>query len=326
MRKSGLYLIAVCILLAGCLPPNPVPLDSHKEQTSLITQSAKEDTTDRNGNMTAEAPLPTGTEEGTEENLSFEECLQGIPDYVGDFIIEIPPYGFDKSITTAYEKYSELDSLGRCGTAEALIGKELMPTEPRGEIGMVKPTGWHTVRYDDLIEDKYLYNRCHVLGFQLTGENDNVRNLITGTRYFNVEGMLPYENMVANYIRLTGNHVYYRVTPVFEEDNLLCKGVWMEAEVAKHEVGMHEEGGILFSVFVYNIQPGVWINYETGDSCRESVLGLVQNFILNTKTMKFHEADCEKVADIGGKNKKEYSGTREALTKDGYEPCGWCNP
>ena len=319
MRRNSLILLILCTCMAGCLPANPVPGENYR-----INIGSKEDIT-QSVTGTVDGPTSTdhneGKTEGKETAPSFDEQIALIPDYSGSLVVEIPAYGFDKSITAAYEKYSELDSLERCGTAEALIGKELMPTEPRGEIGMVKPTGWHTVRYDDLIEDKYLYNRCHVLGFQLTGENANVQNLITGTRYFNVEGMEPYESMVASYIRLTGNHVYYRVTPVFEGNNLLCKGVWMEAE------SMEDGGsGVKYSIFVYNIQPGIWIYYETGDSCRESELGVEQNFTLNTKTLKFHEPDCEKVSDIGGKNKKEYNGTREALTEDGYEPCGWCNP
>ena len=324
MRKSNvtLLLLLLCTCLAGCLPPNPVPLNTVKEHEWQITPQIKDETERNTTSSDKEPPLPTaGITEGNAEKLSFEEYISNIPDYNGTFVVEVPPYGFDKTRTTVYEYYSELDELGRCGMAEALVGKELMPTEPRGEIGMVKPSGWHTVRYDDLIEDKYLYNRCHILGFQLTGENANVQNLTTGTRYFNVEGMEPHESMVASYIRTTGNHVYYRVTPVFDGDNLVCKGVWMEAE------SMEDGGaGVKYSIFVYNIQPGVWINYETGDSCRESELGLMQNFTLNTKTMKFHEPDCEKVSDIGGKNKKEYNGTRESLTEDGYEPCGWCNP
>lgn len=323
-KKSSIALLILCTCLSGCLPPNPVPLDPYEGHYCQITLPvSKGDTTDSNQSASVtETPLPTaGVVEGKEEGKPFEEYLHEMPDYNGKIAVDVPAYGFDKTVRTAYEYYSELDALGRCGMSEALIGKELMPTEPRGEIGMVKPSGWHTVKYPELIEDLYLYNRCHVIGFQLTGENDNVRNLISGTRFFNVEGMLPYENIVASYIRLTGNHVYYRVTPIFEEENLLCKGVWMEAE------SMEDGGaGVKFSVFVHNIQPGIWIDYATGDSCVAAERGTVQNFILNTKTLKFHELDCEKVSDIGGKNKKEYEGTREVLTEDGYSPCGWCNP
>lgn len=319
MKKSSVIaIIFLCIGMTGCLPPNPTPEDRFSIFATKVPE--KEDAV--SGKEPTSEPIPTtGTMEDETAAIPFEKRLRSIPDYSGSFIIEIPPYGFDKGEIVAYEYYSELDELGRCGMAEALVGKELMPTEPRGEIGMVKPTGWHTVRYDDLIEDKYLYNRCHILGFQLTGENANVQNLTTGTRFFNVEGMEPHESMVANYIRMTGNHVYYRVTPVFDGDNLVCKGVWMEAESAEDN-----GAGVSFSVFVYNIQPGIWIDYATGDSCVAAERGKEQNYVLNTKTKKFHEPDCKNIADIGKNNKKDYKGTREALTGEGYTPCGWCGP
>ena len=154
-----------------------------------------------------------------------------------------------------------MDDLGRCGTAYANICPELMPTEERGEIGMVKPSGWHTVRYDDLVDGKYLYNRCHLIGYQLAGENANEANLITGTRAMNVDGMLPFENDVADYVDETGNHVLYRVTPVFLEQNLLASGVLMEA------YSVEDEGaGVCYCVYVYNVQPGITIDYATGES------------------------------------------------------------
>lgn len=155
------------------------------------------------------------------------------------------------------EHYDDLDSLGRCGTCYALLGKETMPTEPRGKIGMVKPSGWHTVKYDN-IDGRYLYNRCHLIGYQLSGENANEKNLITGTRYLNVEGMLPFENEVADYIR-TGRHVLYRVTPVFIGNDLVATGVKMEAKSI-------EDDEIQFNVFCFNVQPGIKINYATGES------------------------------------------------------------
>ena len=167
---------------------------------------------------------------------------------------------FDELSTKVFEEYSELDGLGRCGVAYACVGLEIMPTEERGAIGQVKPTGWHTIKYD-IIDGKYLYNRCHLLGYQLTGENANTKNLITGTRYLNVEGMLPFENMVAEYVEETGNHVMYRVTPHFEGTNLLASGVQMEA------YSVEDDGkGVCFNVYVYNAQPGIEINYATGDS------------------------------------------------------------
>lgn len=171
------------------------------------------------------------------------------------------PYFTEEDMTTrSYETYAQLDALGRCGVVMACIGKDLMPTEDRGSIGQVKPSGWQTVKYD-FVDGKYLYNRCHLIGFQLTGENANRQNLITGTRYMNTEGMLPFENMVANYIQETGNHVLYRVTPIFEGDELVARGVLMEAK------SVEDKGeGILFCVYVYNNQPGVQIDYSTGKS------------------------------------------------------------
>ena len=167
---------------------------------------------------------------------------------------------FEELSTKCFEEYSELDNLGRCGTAYACVGLEIMPTEERGAIGQVKPSGWHTIKYD-IVDGKYLYNRCHLIGYQLTGENANTKNLITGTRYLNVEGMLPFENMVAEYVEETGNHVMYRVTPHFKGRNLVASGVQMEA------YSVEDDGkGVCFNVYVYNAQPGIEIDYKTGDS------------------------------------------------------------
>ena len=200
-----------------------------------------------------------------EKETTTEEILLLASEYSGSPFVEVNgnvPYFKEKEYTTEpFETYSELDSLGRCGVAYANIGKDLMPTEERGEIGMIKPSGWHTVKYPEVIEDLFLYNRCHLIGYQLSGENANVQNLITGTRYMNVEGMLPFENEVAGYVRATGNHVLYRVTPVFTGDNLVAEGVMMEA------YSVEDEGkGVQFCVFVYNVQPGIQINYATGES------------------------------------------------------------
>ena len=160
----------------------------------------------------------------------------------------------------SFENYSDLDRLGRCGIAYALIGEELMPTEERGTIGMVKPSGWHTVKYD-FVDGKYLYNRCHLIGYQLAGENANEKNLITGTRYFNTIGMLPFENEVADYVHKTKNHVLYRVTPFYTGENLVADGVLMEA------YSVEDKGaGVCYNVFIYNVQPGVKIDYKTGES------------------------------------------------------------
>ena len=169
----------------------------------------------------------------------------------------------EKKQTEEYKKFSSLDSLGRCGTAQALIGVDLLPTEERGSIGMVKPSGWHTVRYDDLISDRYLYNRCHLIAHSLCGENANEENLITGTRYMNVEGMLPFEMEVLDYVRDTQNHVLYKVTPIFKDDELVARGVQMQA------YSIEDNGkGISFNVYCPNVQPNIVIDYKTGDSKR----------------------------------------------------------
>lgn len=234
--------------------------------------------------------------------------------------------------TVSFEQYVELDRLGRCGVAFANIGIELMPTEKRGSIGQVKPSGWHTIKYDH-IDGKYLYNRCHLIAYQLTTENANEKNLITGTRYLNVNGMLPFENLVAEYIKETSNHVLYRVTPIFEENNLVAKGVQIEA------MSVEDKGrGICFNVFIYNNQPGVVINYATGESSIlseqsiEAVLneGVKQvpksTYILNTNTLKFHIPSCSSVKNIKDNNKQTFIGPRAELITKEYAPCKSCNP
>lgn len=193
--------------------------------------------------------------------------IWNIPEYSGEPYVVLqdnwPDFDVEDLTIEAFENYSELDELGRCGVAYANVCLDIMPTEPRGEIGQVKPTGWNTVKYD-CVEGKYLYNRCHLIGYQLAGENANRQNLITGTRYLNVTGMLPFENMVDDYVEETENHVLYRVTPVFEGDNLVASGVQMEA------FSVEDEGeGVCFNVFVYNVQPGIGIDYATGESWEE---------------------------------------------------------
>lgn len=198
------------------------------------------------------------------QNPGYSDSVKDVPAFSDKPYVVIndnqPEFSAEDMTADAYEFYSELDSLGRCGYAMACIGKELMPTEDRGSIGQVKPSGWQTVKYD-FVDGKYLYNRCHLIGFQLTGENANTRNLITGTRYLNVEGMLPFENLVADYIKETDNHVLYRVTPIFDGDNLVARGVQIEA------ISVEDNGeGICFNVYAYNNQPGVVIDYATGTS------------------------------------------------------------
>ena len=279
--------------------------------------------------------------------------LSDVPAYSGKAYTSVNgnvPYFTAAELTTqSFETYSDLDSLGRCGVTYACIGQDLMPTEERGSIGMVKPTGWHTVRYDDLVDGKYLYNRCHLIGYQLTGENANTKNLITGTRYLNIEGMLPFENMVADYIQETNNHVLYRVTPIFEGDNLVADGVLMEG------YSVEDKGsGISYCVFAYNVQPGIEIDYATGESKladgaqqeeqkpatvtpapspepekQEPATGSEASqadYILNTNTKKFHYPTCSSVNDMKEKNKKEFFGTRDEAIAQGYSPCGRCKP
>lgn len=210
-------------------------------------------------------PTPSDELPFTEQSINIDE----IPAYSGTAYAVINnniPYFTDSELSAvSYEYYSELDSLGRCGVCVASIGQDIMPAEERGEIGNIKPTGWHTVKYPGIIDGNYLYNRCHLIGYQLAGENKNVNNLITGTRYMNVEGMLPFENEVADYVQKTGNHVMYRVTPMFQGNNLLADGVLIEAE------SVEDNGsGILFNVFCYNVQPGITIDYATGDSVEDA--------------------------------------------------------
>ena len=263
--------------------------------------------------------------------------LAAVPAYSGQPYIVVhdnEPYFADTDLTEdSFETYSDLDSLGRCGTAYASVGTDLMPTQERGAIGQVKPSGWHTIKYDN-VDGKYLYNRCHLIGYQLTAENANEKNLITGTRYLNIEGMLPFENMVADYVKETDQHVMYRVTPVFEGDNLLAAGVLMEGK------SVEDNGeGVLFCVFAYNVQPGVSIDYATGESSADGTIvndtsaqeetsqsEETQTYVLNTNTHKFHKPGCYSVEKIKPENYAEFTGTREEAIAYGYDPCKNCNP
>lgn len=278
-----------------------------------------------------------GPQEDLVNNNSYVS-LDAIPAYDGKAYVAVnnnEPFFTDSDmITTAFENYSDLDSLGRCGVAYANICKDIMPTEERGKIGMIKPSGWHTVKYD-VIKDRYLYNRCHLIGYQLAGENANPKNLITGTRYLNVEGMLPFENLVADYVNNTGNHVLYRVTPMFSGSNLVANGVLIEAKSVEDN-----GGGILFNVYCYNVQPGVGINYENGDSWLDGTTGsassgsdssAAENSAAdssNSETMvhitatgkKYHRAGCRTL------KKSDTEVTLDEAKSMGLSPCGICNP
>lgn len=265
--------------------------------------------------------------------------VEEVPPYSGSPYVEInqnePEFSKDELTENSFEEYSSLDELGRCQTAVASIGTDLMPTKERESISQVKPTGWHSAQYD-IVDGGSLYNRCHLIGYQLSGENANEENLITGTRYLNVEGMLPFENMVADYVKETGNHVYYQVTPIFEADNLVASGVQMEAE------SVEDEGeGICFNVYCYNVQPGIEIDYETGESQLLDYGNALESetkdraqfkgeetrvYILNTNTHVFHVPSCSSVKRIKEENREEYQGIREKILEEGYTPCGICNP
>lgn len=257
-----ILVLSLVLSLAGCSGAdisdsiNP----SHNESTTVQTDKAggsnssnKNNSTDKNDTLAA----------GT-DSADWRATLPEYSDSPYVIVNNNEPFFTENDMTAdSFEYYGELDELGRCTVAYASIGKDLMPTEKRGSIGSVKPTGWHTVKYD-IVDGKYLYNRCHLIGYQLTAENANKNNLITGTRYLNVDGMLLFENMVADYIKETNNHVLYRVTPIFTGDNLLADGVLMEAE------SVEDNGeGISYNVFCYNVQPGVKIDYATGDNSLE---------------------------------------------------------
>ena len=307
-------LLALSVLLSGCtLPFRPLNQDSH---------------------FTTESP-------GTQEQGFSNITLDSIPAFDGKTpYVEIngkTPFFTSEEITEiSYESYSDLDALGRCGVAIASVGVDLMPTEERGSISGVKASGWHTVKYD-IVNAKYLYNRCHLIGYQLTGENANVENLITGTRYLNVDGMLPFENMVADYVKESENHVMYRVTPIFVGSELVARGVLMEAMSV-------EDGGedISFCVYVYNCQPGITIDYNTGKSHLNTAppedipeddsseltgpREIAGVFVLNASTETIHKESCRSISQMSEKNKILYTGLYSDLISDGYNPCGNCKP
>ncbi len=306
------------------------------------------------GDSVTDAPSGGGSQGGSVGG-SGGINVSSVPAYSGAPFVAInnnvPTFSSSELTTKAYESYSPLDSLGRCGMAIASCGKEIMPKdgEERGSISDVKPSGWVQASYD-IVSGKYLYNRCHLIGWQLSAENANNRNLITGTRYMNTEGMLPFENMIADYIHETGNHVAYRVTPIYSGNNLVASGVQLEA------YSIEDDGeGICFNVYVYNVQPGVTINYATGasslvnsgnegankpvtdtDTNKETVKETEKetqaqtptgsHYVLNTSTMKFHYSDCGSAKQIAEKNRAESTLSRDELIAQGYKPCGNCDP
>ena len=331
-----LLLVVVFSVIAGCLGYYYL---SDRNSTISETGADPADPADESG----DAPNETaGVIDIIEET---------IPAYSGSSYVELngnqPSFTEEDLTTEAFEKYSRLDSLGRCGTAYANVCQDTMPVEERGPIGEVHPSGWQLVNYHDLIEGNYLYNRCHLIAYSLTGENANEENLITGTRYLNTEGMQPFELQVLDYVRRTGNHVLYRVTPVFEGENLVASGVIMEA------LSVEDHGEtVSFHIYAYNVQPGVIIDYKTGDSkldpdykmpdrqemIRENTESSDRNgtteaeqetegsYVLNTNTNKFHRPSCESVNDMKDKNKIVTEESRDEIIRKGYEPCGRCKP
>lgn len=342
-------LIAALVCLTGCyftgtaLSAAP-SFSSVPSYTAAANRTPEPEKTESPSFGVSASPTPSAS--SNTENTETTEADLTLLKYSGKpyAVVNGGIPSFSQTGTASWERYGELDRLGRCTAAEACIGRDIMPTLTRGPIGQIKPTGWQTAKYD-FVDGKYLYNRCHLIGFQLTGENANERNLITGTRYLNTKGMLPFENMVADYIKDTGNHVMYRCTPVFAGNESVARGVHLEA------YSVEDKGdGICFNVFIFNVQPGVKIDYLTGESSLEnestaptptqrpssapkptpkpspSSTAQAQSYVLNTKTHVFHYASCRHVSSIKDANRKNFTGSRDTLISRGYSPCGSCHP
>lgn len=339
MKKTNAIvslLLALVITLCGCTAVNDTNINTDipgiEQQTEVGYQETETQKTETNSSEESTQ---------TQETLSGSFDIKSIPAYSGKAYIAVNdnnPYFTESDLTTkSFEKYAPLDSLGRCGVAYSNVGIDIMPTEKRNSIGMVKPSGWHSIKYEN-VDGKYLYNRCHLIGYQLSAENANTSNLITGTRYLNIQGMLRFENMVADYVKETNNHVLYRVTPIFEGNNLLASGVLMEG------YSVEDDGaGICYNVYCYNVQPGIKINYATGDSEAEDgsapygssavvTKPSQQNnsskttYIGNKNTKKFHYPDCSSVDQMKDSNKVYLNGTRDQAIQQGYDSCGRCCP
>lgn len=334
MRKLTILLLILCMLFVptSCKGiSNGIPgVDTDKIENiindidvqNIIDQIAGKDTTEV-------SPYT----DGLHINLYDHSFI--IPEYNGKPVYIVndnkPLFKQDEIIDKYYESYSGLDDLGRCQVAMACLSKETMPAEgeKRESISSVKPAGWHTAKYPELIKDNYLYNRCHLIGWQLSAENANELNLTTGTRYLNVDGMLPYEDMVDDYIEKNqDNHVMYRVTPVFMGNELVCRGILMEAQSV-------EDNGCIYCVWCYNVQPGIDIDYLTGESkvSTSSPAPTIvvsddtnKTYVLNTKTKKVHTTSCSDVKNIAEKNIDYSTESLESLLKQGYTTCKKCNP
>ncbi len=356
VRKNIIPILLIVMMIMASLSACSIFEFGNEEQTSSQTISAEQPASSVESASSSQQPA------GSPESATVS--LTEIPDWSGEASIEInnnePEFKDTEIKDEDYEKLSAKDGQGRCGQAVACVSVESMPEGERGSIGMIKPSGWRIKKYD-FIDGKYLYNRCHLIGWQLTGDNDE-ENLITGTRYMNTEGMLPYENKVAAYLRGSGNHVMYKVAPIYEGDEPIARGVHMQA------MSVEDEGrGLSFNVYCYNVQPAVNINYETGQSEQgdmdELELADIANFaereqigtefsegsgpdeedvqnrnsnsksntdethyILNTNTKKFHYEGCHGASQIKNKNRQDFTGSREELIDKGYSPCGMCHP
>lgn len=324
-KKIIISIQLICLILmflCGCTTPyTPMP----------IVEVVKEESTTENNK---EAVISSNK---TNKEINKEFSLDLIPEFSSEPSVIInnnKPYFTNEEKEMGKNSFislSDLDELGRCGAAFASLSKDTLAIEERGQIGSVKPSGWHTVKYDG-IDGNYLYNRCHLLMYALTGLNAEPRNLITGTRYLNIEGNLPYEESVVDYIKNTGNHVLYRVTPIFENDNLICSGELMEA------YSIEDNGYFQFCVYCYNVQPGITIDYLTGNSSGPEFIGnkiptssgeinvADSKYILNVNSKKIHLSSCESINKISDNNKKEYNGNISDLLNKGYTKCKTCNP
>lgn len=358
IKKAIAVVLAFVLFIAGvacsptATPTSEIGNSSYNKSviisSDIVLNSAKNPASDSFISSNFSSTKVSSSNKTASTSSSKPITLSSIPSYSGNpYVVlnnNIPNFSSQELKTTAFEKYSSLDSLGRCGVAFACCGTEIMPkeNEERGSISSIYPSGWVQAKYDN-VSGKYLYNRSHLIGWQLSAENANSRNLITGTRYFNTKGMLPFENMVADYIKETKNHVLYRITPIYSGNNLLANGVQMEA------FSVEDNGdGICFNVFCYNVQPGIKINYKTGasskdnsatastsvssaNSSKSSVSKVVSTsssntYILNISTKKFHKTDCGSAKKISAKNYDETTKNRQTLINEGYSPCGNCKP
>ena len=307
LRDKLIYLV-VFLALSALTPLLLGDEDAPREEPVLPAETAQTD------------PIQAETEPETDV-FTYTGSPYGV---IGD---NVPAFTEDELTTQSFELFDELDALGRCGVTYANVCLELMPTEERGDISSVYPSGWDNNPYD-FVDGRYLYNRCHLIGFQLAGENANKRNLITGTRYMNVEGMLPFENMVADHVKEEAHHVLYRVTPIFDGDNLVASGVQMEALCVECHRTADTDDDFFFNVYCYNVQPGVQIDYATGANWEAAVEyeGEEHTYVLNTSSGKFHTADCSNGEKINADDRTEMTCTRQELLDKGLSPAGCCDP